>query len=336
MLHITNGDSAADLIRASGIGGDVLPWRDPMHHGPFPDDLELDALSRLRIRYLTGGSDGQTDSKHSFNHRDDTLRQSIDEDEVVFWFEHDLLDQLQILQLLDWFGQTENRKCRLSMICINTFPGIEDFRGLGQLSADQIATLFPQRKGVLQSEIAYAFRAWKAFRQADPGALLEFVSHQAETRSPLPYLPAALLRHCQEYPWHTDGLTRTERQILSLVDSGIDAPFQLFVDNMALEQCLYLGDARTYSIIESLCFADTPLLKTTDGEPFKHHYNDPNAGLATSQRLELTGHATKQLSNRTNSWKFLERDEWLGGVHLKTGTSLWLWNDAEYSFVHAD
>ncbi len=39
MLHLTNGDSAADLIREAGIGGKVLPWRDVLHMGPVPDKL---------------------------------------------------------------------------------------------------------------------------------------------------------------------------------------------------------------------------------------------------------------------------------------------------------
>jgi len=53
-LHITNGDSAADIIRQCGIAGDVLPWRDPMHHGPFPHGFSLHELGRLRIAYLCG------------------------------------------------------------------------------------------------------------------------------------------------------------------------------------------------------------------------------------------------------------------------------------------
>ena len=335
MLNITNGDSAADLIRESGIAGDVLPWRDPMHHGPFPEGLDLDALSRLRIQYLTGGSEGKPGSTHQFCERDDILRQSVNEDEVVLWFEHDLLDQLQILQLLDWYKQSENRKCRLTLICINTFPGIDNFRGLGQLSPAQIATLFPSRKEVDQSAFDYASKVWKSFRQSNPNALTQFLPQSSEAQTPLPFLPDTLLRHCQEYPWHTDGLTRTERQILTLVNAGIETPGKLFVENMAPEQYLYVGDARTYSIIESLCNVEDPLLKTKDGKPFQHSYTERDAGLARLQRLELTDAGRDLLSSNSKNGERRKRDEWLGGVHLKSGKSLWLWNDLDQSFVHA-
>ncbi len=44
-LHITNGDGVGNVLDACTIAGDVLPWRDPMHHGPFPAGLDLDAAS---------------------------------------------------------------------------------------------------------------------------------------------------------------------------------------------------------------------------------------------------------------------------------------------------
>ena len=31
MLHLTNGDSAADLIRRTGVTGEVIAWRDILH-----------------------------------------------------------------------------------------------------------------------------------------------------------------------------------------------------------------------------------------------------------------------------------------------------------------
>ena len=52
VLHITNGDSAVGLMREGGISGDILPWRDVLHDGPVPGGLDLEALSRVRARFL--------------------------------------------------------------------------------------------------------------------------------------------------------------------------------------------------------------------------------------------------------------------------------------------
>ena len=52
ILHITNGDSAADLLTDAGIEGVILPWRDILHEGPVPATKNLSALSEVRARFI--------------------------------------------------------------------------------------------------------------------------------------------------------------------------------------------------------------------------------------------------------------------------------------------
>ena len=52
MLHVTNGDVAAGVLRAAGMEGDILPWRDVLHEGPVRADLPLEELSKLRARFI--------------------------------------------------------------------------------------------------------------------------------------------------------------------------------------------------------------------------------------------------------------------------------------------
>ena len=102
MLHVTNGDSAAELIRRSGIAGDVLSWRDVLHEGPVPADLELTALGRVRAEFLAAQGWGRVDEiRAAFIERDETIAAVGERDEIVLWFEHDLYDQLQLIQILD-------------------------------------------------------------------------------------------------------------------------------------------------------------------------------------------------------------------------------------------
>ena len=77
-----------------------------------------------------------------FIRRDRALARFHDHDEVILWFEHDLYDQLQLIQLLDWFAQQELEETRLSLICI------DHFFGLGQLTPVQLASLFNTRQEV--------------------------------------------------------------------------------------------------------------------------------------------------------------------------------------------
>ena len=323
-LHVTNGDGAANLLKASVLPGDVLPWRDPMHHGPFPADLDLDDLSTLRANYLA--SKDASDVARDFKLRDAHLRAAGKYDRVVLWFEHDLLDQLQILQLLDWFARTDLGDTRLELICIDRFSGMEPFRGLGQLDPDQLASLYGRRQPVTAAQLDLAKAGWSAFRSPDPRDLFAFM---ATDLRPLPFLHEALTRHLEDYPWFETGLTRTERQILTLAASGVQAPGQLFLKNMELETVLFIGDWRTFSHIAQLCAGSHPLLHCDPGGEF-HHPPDPDTSREAfrSQKLRITDIGKRILSGGRDAFDLIHRDQFLGGVHLLTGKPMWTWDAA--------
>jgi len=45
-----------------------------------------------------------------------------------------------LIYLLDWFSKLSRGKTKLSLICVGEFRGVEDFRGLGQLTGEQLTT----------------------------------------------------------------------------------------------------------------------------------------------------------------------------------------------------
>ncbi|HEU5174445.1 MAG TPA: hypothetical protein VFT96_06825, partial [Gemmatimonadaceae bacterium] len=50
-LHITNGDSAMSALRAGGVTGAIVPWRDVLHDGPVPN-LPWPELRKVRARFI--------------------------------------------------------------------------------------------------------------------------------------------------------------------------------------------------------------------------------------------------------------------------------------------
>ncbi|MHA1517653.1 MAG: DUF1835 domain-containing protein, partial [Alphaproteobacteria bacterium] len=104
-LVITNGDVAGELLRKTLIGAEVLPWRDVLHEGPVPLTDTPETLTATRIEYLAGSGGGDIGAiEFEMTARDRGLGMSGEFDRVVLWFEHDLYDQLQLLQILDWFA----------------------------------------------------------------------------------------------------------------------------------------------------------------------------------------------------------------------------------------
>ncbi len=325
-LHITNGDGAANILKQSTLEGDTLPWRDTMHYGPFPDKLNLDDVSLVRAAYFGGDTkEGQLETKVDFTLRNEHLRASTRYQEVILWFEHDLLDQLQILQLLDWFGHSKEQPNQLSLICIDQFDGIEPFRGIGQLNPEQMASLFESRTPISEEQIILAQQGWSAFRSPNPQKLEAFIN--TKHIELLPFLKKSLTRHLEEYPHISDGLTRTERQILTLIAQGHENPGYVFKENMAHETALFIGDWASYRIIGELCRCTQPLICCESGNAFMH---PPEMNISRNefiqQRLKLTPVGEQVLNGELNATAIIHRDHWLGGVHIHSNKSLWMWD----------
>jgi hypothetical protein len=309
LLHITNGDSVLSTFRQVRFPGRYLAWKDALHDGPVPQTESLADLSDIRARALAGfGWSTYETLRADFAQRDRTLEDFRKFEEVVLWFEHDLYDQLQLIQLLDWFSRQEMGKIRLSIVQINSHAGIKDFQGLGQLSGSQLARLFPLRRTVLPEQLAIGADAWAAFRSTTPEALVEFlqVNHPE-----MPFLHDALIRHCQEYPWTSDGLSRTQRQILQAVKAGAGTKKEIYFAERK-QEIAFWGDGSVYLRLDALTVPPEPLL-----------------GIA-GDRYELTSSGQSLLEGK-GDYIAMRRgiDAWLGGVHLSGANAEWRWNEMQ-------
>ncbi|HZM35563.1 MAG TPA: DUF1835 domain-containing protein [Burkholderiales bacterium] len=222
MLHVTNGDIAAGRL-SRVFAGDVLPWRDVLHEGPVRAGLSLAELSEERARFIADAGWGQlADLRKHFVDRDKAIRGGADHDEVVLWFEHDLTDQLQLLQLLDWFHAHPHP--RLSLVC--------EAQYVSHMGPARMRELFASRRSVPREMLKEGRDAWAAFRSPDPSRI--------PTATAMPFLGAALRRQLQEFPWTTDGLSLLERRILEALSSGPVEFATLF--ERTREDPAYFGD----------------------------------------------------------------------------------------------
>jgi hypothetical protein len=314
MLHITNGDSVVTTFRQARFPGAYLSWLDVLHDGPVPQTATLNELSDVRAQALAGFGWGSYEKiRAQFAARDQALENFRQHEEVVLWFEHDLFDQLQLLQLLDWFGRQELGKTKLSLVQVGSYPGVKPFYGLGQLSGPQLVRLFPARAPVTDAHIAAAREAWLAFRAGDPAGLLEMARQQSPA---LPFLAAALQRFLEEYPWTSDGLSRTERQVLQAAAAGWRTREDIYGESRKQEETPW-GDASVYLRLSGLALGKTPAL----AEVGKGEYAITDAG-----RALLEGKA---------DWIALRGgiDTWLGGVHLAGEQPQWRWDQGRGSLA---
>jgi hypothetical protein len=198
VLHITNGDCAVAVL-SQVLPGTLLPWRDALHEGPVHADLSLANLSGERAAFIAQAGWGTLDKiLDDFRERDTAVQDANRHEEVVLWFEHDLYDQLQLIQLLDWFARHPHP--RLSLV--------SEAEYLGLMSAARAAQLFALRKPVSARQLEIGRAAWRVFGASRPQRISTAPVNE------LPFLGAAMRRFLQEYPWATDGLSMLEREII--------------------------------------------------------------------------------------------------------------------------
>lgn len=323
MLHITNGDSAADLIKDAVFSGQILAWRDVLHEGPVPTGLSLTQISDMRADFIAAqGWGGLASIKASFAERDETLQRFREHEEVVLWFEHDLYDQLQLIQLLDWFYERERGATRLSLICIGEYPGIHPFHGLAQLHPDQLASLFPVRRAVFPKELKTSHLAWQAFTSPDPTDIEKLLTMNLTA---LPFLRAALCRHLQQFPASQNGLSRTEQQILAAVAAGRQGPGEIFLFDQAQEEHVFMGDWTLWTYVKGLCEASEPLLAVEDNASFSLPLEHPTPAF-WAQKLTLTEAGQAVLAGEFDQLELNGIDRWLGGVRLQYPEAVWRWD----------
>lgn len=188
MLHVTNGQCAAGLLRAAALGGDVPAWNDVLHEGPVPP-VPDEELRRVRAEFLAG--EGRTCDRvfRELSARDARLSRAASDEAIVLWFEHDLYDQLQLVQILVQLAVACVDPARVSLIC--------DAEYLGLSAPGRLGERFPARAALDEATLDLARRAWAAFRSSDPTALTALLDGDT---SALPFLGPALRRHLQQFP----------------------------------------------------------------------------------------------------------------------------------------
>lgn len=294
-LNIINGDACIKMMKAAKIVGDFLPWRDFLHEGPVPANLSLEELSKVRAKFIADCKFGKLkEIEKDFEVRDKTLNNYKLYEKVVLWFEHDLYDQLQLLQIISWFATQNLGKTKLTLICTNNY--------LGESSAHQITRLLNYETEILKEHSLLAQKAWSAFCRDTPEKWAELLE---ESTSILPYLKAAIFRMLEEYPNTKCGLSRSEYQALHIISNGIDDPLDLFEKSQSFEERKFMGDVIFWKILEN--FEKYKVIEKNE------------------QKLKITPLGQRLLAGE-ESWlniKTLRRS--IGGVNLSL-TNLWCWN----------
>ena len=304
-LHVTNGDTVLYLFKKAGITGTHLAWRDALYEGPVRDG-PLEETSAYRSQFASArGYGNPIKIIHDFERRDAQLQRAREFAEVVLWFEHDLYDQLQILQILTALEGLELEPGRVSIVQSDHY--------LGTMTADELSPMLARRRTVTAATFRSARRAWQRFTSASP---LDLYVAAKEDAIGLPFLRAAFQRLCEEYPWTRDGLSRSQRQALEAVAQGPARPDELFRRAQAREEAGFLSDGTFAKIVEDLQAQRAPLVES-EGDT-----------------MVLTAMGRRILAGDCDWIEAAGIDRWVGGVHLQSPGAA-RWDDDKTQFLGA-
>jgi hypothetical protein len=321
-LNITNGDSAAGTLSEAGVEGKIISWRDVLHEGPVDSSLSLEELSKQRARFIAERRwDDFAHVSGDFAERDRAIQHLDYFDEIALWFEDDLYDQLQLIQLLDFLARGAAGQKKISLIQVDGY--------IPPLSTTKIKELDGKRRAVTSEQFALAQRAWKAFGSDDPSAISRLLD---EGTSALPYLASALERHLEEFPAVGSGLSRSEREALTAIENGQTTPVGAFLEVAKKQESIFLGDIVFYSYLERLSGKENALVTWKNGTMVVAPSPETSRDFVNG-KLKLTALGRDVLAGKRDWQTVNTQSRWLGGVEIRPGGTGWRWDPAARTLV---
>lgn len=283
MLNITSGDIAGKNIANAGIPGEVFVWHDILYDGPrnpgWPEARTLHARA-VFLEQATGSGLARDYILRTLKGQYNKLAEAKDSDGIVLWFDACLFDQSMLAHILTCM--LHHGIGNVELLCVDTFPGIVPFNGLGQLRPSQLASLYDQRYPVTDAHFRFAQTVDKAFALQD---LTLFNDLTKMTDAPLPWIPAAVTRWLQEQPNPATGLGRLERLALEAIQGGYETPGDIFKAVAAADTPpQYWGDITLWAKINALAERDPPLVRIEGPLPRLPQWE----GVADLKRFRIT------------------------------------------------
>ena len=324
-LHIRCGSDLEASLQQAGFVGDYLAFTDPFCQGPVQSLTHRSEYIERRAEFMATAYQMELEVVRNRLRREyHQLQASHRYPRIVLWFEADSYDQLSLSYLLHYFRYELGDAQKLELICIDSFPGIRCFRGLGQLPLEALPLLWSQRLPITPEQMHLCDRTWQALTATSPEDLWSIATGDT---SPLPVLGPALIRHLQELPWVEDGLSLTERLTLAMLAERPQQGQDLFQTLIHERDPLpYLGDIMFWFVLQQLLDSPQPplavQLETMDLPWSQRRFDITPLGLA--------------LLGKQQHWRSLQTcDRWLGGVLIRPNQPCWQWNQKTQTLSYA-
>ena len=221
ILHVLNGDHTLNVFEQTDLDGDILVWREVLSEGPVEENIVSGSFWRNRSAWISQSFAGTADT-----YEDKVLNQlsKLNDPyrEINLWFEYDLHCQINMLGVIMMLSKhTDLSGPSIYLICPGSHPDIENFKGMGELNADQLENLYDDiRLQLGEPDFYIAAEAWKYYTANDISELEKWL-HENNYWANLRFLKAALEAHVKRSTVNQNGLNYIEQKLLDIYNSGI-------------------------------------------------------------------------------------------------------------------
>ncbi len=323
-LILTNGDTASDLLTEAGKAGRIVPWRDSLLEGPVgrvATLAEREAFRDLRAEYWCERGVGEKSKLVAdYQERDCLIEGHAEFERIELWFEHDLYDQLQLIEILTRLYHLE-RFADVHLVQAGHY--------LGMMSTEKILEQGEMIRPVDERMMAIADLAWQTVIHDKPTKLAEFVSLKP---AGFPFLAQGLHRLLEELPGR-DGLSRTERQIVYSMGRGVLRPGMLFARCQAMEAAQFWGDLGFFHVLSGLQYCDAPLISgLPEASSLLLFLDNERRKSFVQSDIALTALGEEVLAGGADFSEHNAIRRHVGGVHLRPD-NLWRYDESRAELI---
>ena len=241
-LHILNGDAMLNSFEQTGIEGDIMIWREVLSEGPLEENIASGSFWRRRSEWISKNFD-ETPDDYQENVIKHLSRLSEPYREFDLWFEFDLHCQINMLGVIQMLSkQTDLSAPAIYLISPDSYPGLDNFGGMGELDESQLEYLYDNIRVQLGApDFIIASDAWEHYTNNDVTELNTWLN-ETHYWGNLHNLKKALQAHVKRLEVNQAGLNYIEQKLLDIYTSGVKDKPGIYQSFWETEKIYGMGD----------------------------------------------------------------------------------------------
>ncbi len=193
-----------------------MVWREVFSEGPVEEHITSGHFWRKRSEWISK-TVNETPENYQHNVLDELVKLDEGYDEINLWFEFDLHCQVNMLGVMTYLKQkTDLSAPAIFLICPSEFPGKEIFRGMGELTGEELEYLYDNIRVQLSGmDFILAEEAWNIYVSKDIATLKKYLD-ETEFWGELHCLPSALQAQLKRLEVNEAGLNYIQQKLLDI------------------------------------------------------------------------------------------------------------------------